>query len=128
MFVKLKNIDQIKCIFSKILQKIKIGRHFMVKFGSGLTHFGTQPAFTCSKLTIEIFTMSFVKNFTKIVLFWCLNCYFRTCFTPCSSVSIVNFEHVIAGWEMFNLIKTLGNFKFVAKLLSQSVIEYDSFL
>ena len=24
----------------------------------------------------------------------------RTYFTPCSNVCIVNFEHVIAGWEM----------------------------
>ena len=33
----------------------------------------SQPAFTCSKLAIE---------------------------TPCSSVSIVNFEGVIAGWDV----------------------------
>ena len=25
--------------------------------------------------------------------------------TPCSSVSIVNFEHVIAGWEQCNIAK-----------------------
>ena len=36
------------------------------------SEFLSQPAFTCSKLTIS--------------------------FTPCSSVYIVNFEHVIAGW------------------------------
>ena len=24
---------------------------------------------------------------------------FRTYFAPCSSISIVNFEHVIVGWE-----------------------------
>ena len=36
----------------------------------------SQPAFTCSKSTIETLKL----------------------FTPSSSVSIVNFEHVIAGW------------------------------
>ena len=43
---------------------------------------GNQPTFTCSKLTIETLEQG-VKHI----------------FTPCSSVSIVNFEHVIAGWE-----------------------------
>ena len=32
-------------------------------------------------------------------LFWCLYCYFRTYFTPCSSVSNVNFKHVLFGCE-----------------------------
>ena len=45
----------------------------------------TQPAFTCSKLTTE----------TGVVLVSLL--LIRTYFTPCSHVSIVNFEHVIAG-------------------------------
>ena len=31
--------------------------------------------------------------------FWYLYCYLWTYFTPCSSVSIVNFEQVIAGWD-----------------------------
>ena len=44
----------------------------------------TQPAITCSKLTIETLEQG--------VKLW-------TCFTPCSIVSIVNFEHVIAGWD-----------------------------
>ena len=43
----------------------------------------SQPALTCLKLTIE--TLEQVK--------------LRTYFTLCSSVSIVNFEHVIAGWD-----------------------------
>ena len=30
--------------------------------------------------------------------FWCLYYCFWTYFTPCSIVSIANFEHVIAGW------------------------------
>ena len=33
--------------------------------------------------------------------FWCLYCQLRAYFTPCSTVSIVNFEHVIAGWDTF---------------------------
>ena len=31
--------------------------------------------------------------------FWYLHCSLWTYFTPCSSVSIVNFKHVIAGWD-----------------------------
>ena len=31
-----------------------------------------------------------------------------TCFTPCSSVSIVNFEQVNAGWEMLAGQKLTG--------------------
>ena len=30
--------------------------------------------------------------------FWCLYCKLSTYFTPFFSVSMVNFEHVIAGW------------------------------
>ena len=33
-----------------------------------------------------------------IVSFWCLYCQLWTYFTPCFSVSFVNFKHVIAGW------------------------------
>ena len=32
--------------------------------------------------------------------------YFQTYFTPCSSVSIVNFEHAIAGWAAIYWLKT----------------------
>ena len=60
--------------------------------------FITQPAFTCSKLTIETLEQR------------CEICSKLTIKTPnifnfehishlCSSVSIVSFEHVIAGWE-----------------------------
>ena len=35
---------------------------------------------------------------TPMALFWCLFCYLWASFTPCSSVSIVNFQHVIASW------------------------------
>ena len=38
-----------------------------------------------------------------ICSFWCLWCArfvnFGTYFTPCSSISIVNFERVIVSWE-----------------------------
>ena len=43
----------------------------------------------CSKLTI-----------TPLVSFWCLYCYLWTNFTPCSSVSIVNFECIIADFAV----------------------------
>ena len=53
----------------------------------------TQPAITCSKLTIktaerchQLRSGVFIVNFEHI-------------FTPCSSVFIVNFEQVNAGWE-----------------------------
>ena len=32
---------------------------------------------------------------------WCLFCELWTYFTPYSSVSIVNFEHIIAGWYWY---------------------------
>ena len=35
---------------------------------------------------------------TPMASFWCLYCYLSTYFTSCSSVSIVNFELVKAGW------------------------------
>ena len=35
---------------------------------------------------------------TLLAPFWCLYCQLWTLLTPCSSVSIVNFEHVIADW------------------------------
>ena len=48
----------------------------------------SQPAFTCSKLTIEIAVV-------LVSLLLPLNN-----FTPHSSVSVVNFEHVIAVWDI----------------------------
>ena len=44
----------------------------------------------CSKLKI--------KTSKWCALFWCLYCYFWTYFTYCSSVSIVDFEQINAGW------------------------------
>ena len=36
-------------------------------------------------------------------LTWCLYCYLWTYFTPFSSFSIVNFENVIADWELVSV-------------------------
>ena len=47
----------------------------------------------CSKLTIKNTRM------TSIASFCCFYCSLWAYFTPCSSVSTVNFEHVIAGWD-----------------------------
>ena len=35
---------------------------------------------------------------TSLASLWCLRCKFLTYFTPCSSVSIANFETINAGW------------------------------
>ena len=39
--------------------------------------------------------------------FWCLYCELGTYFTPCSSVSIVNFEQVNAGFVMITTLSLL---------------------
>ena len=62
-----------------------------------------QPAFTCSKLTIETLEqrceicsklpMKTTKSFGVFIV------NFEHISHLCSSVSIANFEHVIAGWE-----------------------------
>ena len=41
---------------------------------------------------------------TPMPSFWCLYCKLSTYFTPCSNVSIVNFEQVNADWERFKII------------------------
>ena len=38
---------------------------------------------------------------TKLESFWCLNCYFWTDFTPCSSALLFNFEHVNVKFVKF---------------------------
>ena len=50
--------------------------------------------------------------YKPVASFWCLYCYLWTYFTPCSSVSIVNFQQVITGWvaTMFLIFKFLSNF------------------
>ena len=37
---------------------------------------------------------------TPVASSWCLYCCLWAYFTPCSSVFIANFEHVITGWEV----------------------------
>ena len=54
-----------------------------------------QPAFTCSKLTILTLEQG-VKNVQSSGIV--------TYFAPCSSVSIVNFEHIISGWVIFSVL------------------------
>ena len=69
-----------------------------------------QPVVTSSKLAIEnynkVWNMFKGNNkdtrTTSMVLFWCLYCQLSTYFTPFSSVSIVTFQHVIAGWSVYH--------------------------
>ena len=65
-----------------------------------------QLAFTCLKLTIEALEQGVkyvqsqtVKTPERRQSFWWLYCKLSTYFATCSRVSIVNFEHVIAGWD-----------------------------
>ena len=74
-----------------------LSRQRKKKLNSSMTL--TQSAFTCSKLTIEALEQEQYRHQNNtLASFWCLYCYLWTYFTPCSSASIVNFEHVIAGW------------------------------
>ena len=41
------------------------------------------------------------RNIRTMASFWCLYCKLWTYFTPCYSVSIVNFEQVNVGWVLF---------------------------
>ena len=62
----------------------------------------TQPAITCSKLTIETLEQS-CEICSKLTIKWRRFGVFIVNFEHilhlCSIVSTVNFEHVIAGWE-----------------------------
>ena len=62
----------------------------------------------CSKLRIKI------ANGVVLVSssFWYLYCWLGTYFTPFSSVSIANFEHVIADWASFQLDPALSNWMY----------------
>ena len=64
----------------------------------------TQPKFTCSKLTIETLEQGVKQGANGIVLVSLFLTW--TYFTPCTSVFIVHFEHVIAGW-VFRLFSPL---------------------
>ena len=70
--------------------------------------------------------------------FWCLYCWLWTYLTSCSSVSIVNFKHVIAGWvkiipgkrhskPFFNFYssKSLSLLCFIDMTLMQTLHLYD---
>ena len=54
----------------------------------------SQPTFTCSKLTTET-----LEKGVKYVKFNNIDTRTRTYFTPCSSVSIADFEQINAGWD-----------------------------
>ena len=65
----------------------------------------SQPAFICSKSRTrsEICSKLTIKTPERRQCrrFGVFTVNFLTYFTPCSSVSIVNFEHVIAGWDIY---------------------------
>ena len=60
---------------------------------------------------------AFIKPFeASQVSFWCLYCKY---FTPCSTVSIVNFEHVNADWdELYKALQLLQQFRDEASIQS----------
>ena len=66
----------------------------------------------CSKLPVK-----------PLESFWCLYCWLWKYVTPCSSIFIINFEHVIACWELPKILsissfkKPIGKFS-VEKLIS----------
>ena len=68
----------------------------------------SQPAITCSNLTIKTLEqgVKYVQinnkdtRTTPFASFWFLYCSLWTYFTPCSSISIVNFQQVNAGWGL----------------------------
>ena len=83
---------------------IKVYR-FVNAYSSNVMSDVSQSGFTRSELTIVTIEkgVKYVYNkdtrTTSLALFWHLYCHLWTCFTPCSSVSIVNFEHLSAGWS-----------------------------
>ena len=76
---------------SKIQQRTKINRIYLVK----VTNRNTR---------IKVWNMFKVNNkntkTTPMASFWCFYWELWTYFTPCSSVFIVNFENVIADWDL----------------------------
>ena len=59
---------------------------------------------------------------TPLAAFWCLSCQIWTYFTPCSSVSIVNFEQANAGWVGITTIKNAPDHSFCFSLSGWSTI------
>ena len=63
------------------------------------------PTFTCSKLKVNRNTRTKCEIYSKL-----------TIKTPCSSVSIVNFEHVIACWMIYQKLLKMRRSYFCPKL------------
>ena len=75
-----------------------------------------QLAITCSKLTIETLAIGVV-----LVSFWWLWTYF----TPCSSVSIVNFEQVNTAWvKLFTPSYSKKSSRFLTNYFNQYLAKY----
>ena len=100
----------------KMDQGVKMGCYKEFLFSPNLT-LPTQPQFTCLKLTMETLERGLkVWNMFKtnnkdtrtmpLASCWCLYCWLWTHSNFLSSVSIVNFEHVIAGWVRPNWLRT----------------------
>ena len=58
----------------------------------------------CSKLTIKTAER-------RLASFWCLYYQLWTYFTPCSSVSVVNFEYVNTNWVVVTRIRCLWSYQ-----------------
>ena len=71
----------------------------------------TQPAIPCSKLTIETLEQAMFNVNNKDTRTTPMAPY--TYFTPCSSVSNVNFEHVNAGWVLLYFTHLADVIKFM---------------
>ena len=89
-------LDRVLNTALNYVSKIPVG-NCMFKFNNRNTRTRCE---ICSKSTIK-------TQERRLVSFWCLYCWLWTDFTPCYSVSIVNFEQVNAGWVIrrwiFNL-------------------------
>ena len=96
----LKNVEQIQVqahiTKSHWRHKFYPSQHLMLKVNNRNTRARCE---ICSNLTIDTRT-------TPLASLWYIYCQLSTYFTPCSSFSIVIFEHVIAGWDC-NIILSL---------------------
>ena len=60
---------------------------------------------------------------TSLTSLWCLYCSLRTYFTPCSSVFIVNFEHIsplVSSASIVNFEKVYAGWRHFDKTIPQS--------
>ena len=69
------------------------------------------PTFTCSKLKVNRNTRTKCEIYSKL-----------TIKTPCSSVSIVNFEHVIACWMIYQKLLKMRRSYFCPKLSGVAIL------